>query len=93
MPVPSQLRSHRLFAENFETFANAVDSATLYHTGETQTCMQHKLVLYSITDLKLQLTCEGLSKKVLFCCLALDKKSLLYAKGCYTACCKQASKP
>ena len=34
VPVPSQLRSHRLFAENFETFANAVDSATLYHTGE-----------------------------------------------------------
>lgn len=33
VPVPSQLRSHRLFAENFETFANAVDSATLYHTG------------------------------------------------------------
>ena len=34
VPVPSQLRSHRLFAENFENFANAADSATLYHTGK-----------------------------------------------------------
>ena len=33
VPVPSQLRSHRLFAENFETFAGLVDSTTLYHTG------------------------------------------------------------
>ena len=33
VPVPSQLRSHRLFAENFEKFTSLVDSATLYHTG------------------------------------------------------------
>jgi len=33
VPVHSQLRSHRLFAENFEDFAAVVDSATLYHTG------------------------------------------------------------
>jgi hypothetical protein len=36
VPVHSQLRSHRLFAENFEDFANAVDSATLYHTGTVE---------------------------------------------------------
>ena len=34
VPVPAQLRSHRLFSENFEHIAHLVDSATLYHTGE-----------------------------------------------------------
>ena len=34
VPIPSQLRSHRLFSENWEGLAHAVDSATLYHTGE-----------------------------------------------------------
>lgn len=33
VPVRSQLRSHRLFSRNFETFAGLVDAATLYHTG------------------------------------------------------------
>jgi hypothetical protein len=33
VPIPSQLRSHRLFSENFERLAHLVDSATLYHTG------------------------------------------------------------
>ena len=33
VPVRAQLRSHRLFAENFEAVADLVDSATLYHTG------------------------------------------------------------
>ena len=35
VPVPAQLRSHRLFSENFEHIAHLVDSATLYHTGKT----------------------------------------------------------
>ena len=33
VPIHLQLRSHRLFSENFEEFAHLVDSATLYHTG------------------------------------------------------------
>ena len=33
VPIPSQLRSHRLFSENWEGLAHAVDSAKLYHTG------------------------------------------------------------
>ena len=33
VPIPSQLRSHRLFSENWEGLAHSVDSATLYHTG------------------------------------------------------------
>lgn len=37
VPVRSQLRSHRLFSRNFETFASLVDSATLYHTGSALT--------------------------------------------------------
>ena len=44
VPVPSQLRSHRLFAENFETFAGLVDSTTLYHTG-SQPCTAGVLAL------------------------------------------------
>ena len=43
VPVPSQLRSHRLFSENFETFANLVDSATLYHTGK---CLHSNTILH-----------------------------------------------
>ncbi|CAD7696114.1 unnamed protein product [Ostreobium quekettii] len=37
VPVSSQLRSHRLFAQNFETMADLVDTATLYHTGSKLT--------------------------------------------------------
>ncbi len=33
MPISSQLRSHRLFSENWERLAYLVDAATLYHTG------------------------------------------------------------
>ena len=33
VPIHLQLRSHRLFSENFEEFAHLVDCATLYHTG------------------------------------------------------------
>lgn len=34
VPVEAQLRSHRLFSENFEAFTGLVDSATLYDTGD-----------------------------------------------------------
>jgi len=34
VPISSQLRSHRLFAENWERLAYLVDAATLYHTGK-----------------------------------------------------------
>lgn len=33
VPVASQLRSHKMFAKNWENTASRVDSATLYHTG------------------------------------------------------------
>ena len=33
VPISSQLRSHRLFSENWERLAYLVDAATLYHTG------------------------------------------------------------
>ena len=33
VPISSQLRSHRLFSENWERLAHLVDAATLYHTG------------------------------------------------------------
>jgi hypothetical protein len=33
VPVAAQLRSHRLFAENWCRYCKLVDSATLYHTG------------------------------------------------------------
>jgi copper homeostasis protein CutC len=51
VPVHSQLRSHRLFAENFEDFASVVDSATLYHTGElpdqSEMCVMFPIVWIS----------------------------------------------
>ena len=34
VPISSQLRSHRLFSENWERLAYLVDAATLYHTGK-----------------------------------------------------------
>ncbi|KAK9816034.1 hypothetical protein WJX74_000855 [Apatococcus lobatus] len=37
VPVSAQLRSHRLFSDNFEHIAHLVDSATLYHTGAALT--------------------------------------------------------
>lgn len=33
VPISSQLRSHRLFSDNWERLAHLTDSATLYHTG------------------------------------------------------------
>lgn len=33
VPVEAQLRSHRLFSENFEEFTRLVDCSTLYDTG------------------------------------------------------------
>ncbi len=33
VPISSQLRSHRLFSDNWERLAHLADSATLYHTG------------------------------------------------------------
>ncbi|GMH36595.1 hypothetical protein BSKO_04468 [Bryopsis sp. KO-2023] len=41
VPISSQLRSHRLFSENFEKIAKLVDSATLYHTGTCLTTFTH----------------------------------------------------
>lgn len=41
VPIPSQLRSHRLFSQNFEELAKLVDSATLYHTGSNLTTFSH----------------------------------------------------
>jgi len=38
VPIHLQLRSHRLFSENFEEFAHLVDCATLYHTGARHAC-------------------------------------------------------
>ena len=35
VPVAAQLRSHRLFSENFEAFTKLVDCATLYDTGNS----------------------------------------------------------
>eukprot|EP00873_Tetraselmis_striata_P046075 jgi/Tetstr1/466339/TSEL_010869.t1 len=37
VPISAQLRSHRLFAENFERYTRKVDSATLYFTGAALT--------------------------------------------------------
>ncbi|KAK9832479.1 hypothetical protein WJX81_000145 [Elliptochloris bilobata] len=37
VPIHLQLRSHRLFSENFDEFAHLVDCATLYHTGAALT--------------------------------------------------------
>mmetsp|Transcript_17981 Transcript_17981/g.50302 ORF Transcript_17981/g.50302 Transcript_17981/m.50302 type:complete len:504 (+) Transcript_17981:1941-3452(+) len=37
VPINAQLRSHLLFAENFERYCNLVDSATLYFTGSALT--------------------------------------------------------
>jgi len=37
VPISAQLRSHRLFAENFEGYTQLVDSATLYFTGAALT--------------------------------------------------------
>ena len=33
VPIDSQLRSHRLFSDNWSRLAHQVDMATLYHTG------------------------------------------------------------
>lgn len=60
VPVSAQLRSHRLFSDNFEHIAHLVDSATLYHTGKpshhpglTQkaTCSFRNLSCPSIIDM------------------------------------------
>ncbi|KAK9905596.1 hypothetical protein WJX75_002717 [Coccomyxa subellipsoidea] len=37
VPISSQLRSHRLFSDNWERLAHLTDSATLYHTGSALT--------------------------------------------------------
>ncbi|CAL8471980.1 g11522 [Coccomyxa elongata] len=37
VPISSQLRSHRLFSDNWERLAHLADSATLYHTGSALT--------------------------------------------------------
>jgi len=41
VPIVNQLRSHRLFSQNFEAIAKLVDSATLYHTGNNLTTFHH----------------------------------------------------
>eukprot|EP00210_Caulerpa_lentillifera_P007168 g6858.t1 len=39
--ISSQLRSHRLFSQNFNEMAKLVDSVTLYHTGSNLTTFSH----------------------------------------------------
>ena len=41
VPISSQLRSHRLFSENWERLAYLVDAATLYHTGKHLSPFKH----------------------------------------------------
>jgi hypothetical protein len=49
VPVAAQLRSHRLFSENWEGLAHAVDSATLYHTGEALPPSPSSLLLSGVS--------------------------------------------
>ena len=51
MPISSQLRSHRLFSENWERLAYLVDAATLYHTGDIHGLLanQHSLQMNTVS--------------------------------------------
>lgn len=58
VPVTAQLRSHRLFSENFEAFTGLVDCATLYDTGMSQALTDKMLAgAHEPKSLEVGLTC------------------------------------
>lgn len=52
VPIHAQLRSHRLFSENWERLAHLVDSATLYHTGAPSS-LDHCIARFPLAGLEL----------------------------------------